>query len=185
MSAVWVAIMVAVIGPTLLTWLQGRQHAADRREDWERQDLVAERLQQRNEEVAARAHDVAIQTQHAAQLLLANNKAVDAATRATNTKLDVIHTLVNSNMTAALQGELDSTRANLVTLRELIGLRVAQGQEPDDDARAALAALEEKVGRLASNLQDRVEQTKVADAQIFVARETTVDPGPPSDKGDQ
>lgn len=187
MAAVWVAVLVAVVGPTAITLVQGRQRAQDRREesriraeerreDWARQDEVADRLARRTDEAAARAHEVAMQTQEAAQLLLVNNRAVAAQSRAANTKLDVIHTLVNSNMTAALQGELDAARAQLVTLRELIGLRVAQGQEPNDDTRSALATLEDKVGRLAANLRDRIAQTAVADAQIFVAKESVHEP---------
>lgn len=184
MSAVWVAITVAVVGPFLLAWLQGRQRTADmhaearlraeeRAEDYARQDLVAERLSRRNDEVAAKAQQVAIQTQTAAQLLLQNNEKVAAATKAANTKLDVIHTLVNSNMTAALQGELDASKAQLVTLRELIALRVMLGQTPDDETSAALLTLESKVGALSSNLKDRIAQTKVADAQIFIAEKST------------
>lgn len=182
MSPVWIAFVVAVVGPSVALWMQGRQRAQERREeaslraeerreDWARQDLVADRLERRQQETAARAHEVAIQTQQAAELLLKNNAAVAATARAANTKLDVIHTLVNSNMTAALQDSLDSARANLATLRELIGVRVAQGEEPDEETRTALATLEDKVGRLAANLIDRIAQTKVADAQIFVAKE--------------
>lgn len=192
MSAVWIAITVAVIGPFLLAWLQGRQRTADmhaeaqlrreeRAEDYARQDLVAERLTRRNDEVAAKAQQVAIQTQTAAQLLLQNNEKVAAATKAANTKLDVIHTLVNSNMTSALQGQLDAHKAQLVTLRELIALRVTMGQSPDDETSAALLALETRVGALAANLRDRIEQTKIADAQIFIAKEGVHDEGEPSD----
>lgn len=178
-------VLVAILGPIAVaigavvqihfTGKQRRQEKAEeaalrrqeKLEDWARQDAVAERLSNRQDAIAA-------QTQETAELLLQNNKDVAITARAANTKLDVIHTLVNSNMTAALQGELDSARANLATLRELIGLRVAQGQEPDEDTRVALKALEDKVGRLAANLHDRIEQTKVADAQIFVAKEEKI-----------
>lgn len=143
-------LIASFIGPVTLLVLTNRY----RREDWARQDRVADRAAE------------------TAELLLANNQAVADTAEVTNNKLDVIHTLVNSNMTAALQGELDSTRANLATLRELIALRVSQGQEPNNDTLAALATLEAKVKKLAANLSDRLEQTKVADAQIFIAKES-------------
>lgn len=186
MNAVWVAITVAVVGPFLLAWLQGRQRTTDMREearlrreerteDYARQDQVAERLQKATEQAATKANAVAMQTQTAAHLLLQNNEKVAAATKAANTKLDVIHTLVNSNMTSALQGQLDAHKAQLITLRELIALRVMMGQSPDDETAATLLALETRVGVLAANLKDRIRQTDVADAQIFIAEKSTHD----------
>lgn len=204
MSAIVISLgaaLLSMLSPLLLAYLSGRQRTQERQQEWARQDIVAERLEKQQNQIAAqareaaellrveqgktthradlaaaRAQEVALQTQTAAQLLLQNNEKVAASTRAANTKLDVIHTLVNSNMTAALQDSLDSSRANLATLRELIALRVAQGDEPNEDTRAQLVTLENKVGRLASNLDDRIRQTKIADAQIFVAKEEYHDP---------
>lgn len=175
LGAVIVAVL-AILGQGFQRRHDAQIRAREKKEDWARQDLVAQRLQERGDAAAARAQEVAVQTQQAAQLLLVNNEAVAAQSRAANTKLDVIHTLVNSNMTAALQDGLDSNRAQLVTLRELISLKVAQGEEPDEETKAMLHALEEKVGKLAANLRDRIQQTEVANAQIFVAKEEVHDP---------
>src|SRR5687767_9423964 len=75
MDTVWVALLVAVIGPLLLSWLNGRQQQsklaaehkqrmADKVQDYARQDAVADRL-------LARQNAVASQAAAAAELLLA------------------------------------------------------------------------------------------------------------------
>ena len=55
-------------------------------------------------------------------------------------KLGEIHTLVNSNMTAAMQGELDSTIRERAALIELKASRKDAGKDPSPDALAAIAA---------------------------------------------
>jgi hypothetical protein len=87
---------------------------------------------------------------------IAENQAV------TTSKLNVIHTLVNSTLTAALQSELDATRREEMLLRELMSMR---GNSTDDD-HAALGAVQRKISELSSAMKDRAEQTRKADIQI-------------------
>jgi hypothetical protein len=148
------AVLVALIVGTMATMGQAWQRHSDtktRREDklqdWARQDLVA------------------AQAAEAASLLLAENKKVAKTAEVTNGKLDVIHILVNSNMTAAMQSELDATRREVVGLKEIVRLNQQIGQEPSQEALLAITDTEEKVAKLEAELRDRLKQTKVAEKE--------------------
>ena len=137
---VYIAVIVAIssmFGPVLMAWVTYRVQRAQRLEDWARQDEVARRVEQ----VAT----------HAA-----------AAAQTTSDKLDVIHTLVNSNMTAALQSEFDAVTRELVMMKEVILLNRASGQEPSVDALAAITTTEAKIAELSSILTDRKTATDIA-----------------------
>lgn len=195
-GAVLLGALIAVFGfagPIFIAHLTGRQRHSEqaaeserrrrekleeaairkqeKQEDWARQDEVARRAAEVADQLLEKQKETAAKTAEAAALLIENNEVVAKTARITNTKLDVIHTLVNSNVTTVLQSELDAKRGHLMVLKEVIALRVELGQEPDPQAAGELAALEKKVKELAANLQERLEQTKVADAQIFIAKE--------------
>ena len=157
-----VALIVGVTGvitPALLAHLANRSRAQEKREDWARQDAVADRVAEAAERAAG-----------AARLLLAANERVAATAAETNTKLDAIHTLVNSNMTAAMQAELTAVEAQRVVLQEVVALKEANGV-PADESRATIETLNNRVNELRAVLTDRVEQTRVANLQ---AGSTTV-----------
>lgn len=141
-----------IIGPLLLARQINRQRREERLEDYKRQDVVAQRLTDR-QDAAAR------QSAETAKLLLAANERVARDTAATNGKLDVIHTLVNSTLSAALQAELDAT------VRELTWMRRASGTRPGAEERATIEATELRIQELRAVLLDRLEQTRIADAQ--------------------
>ena len=84
------AILTGTVSPILVGWFAAKRDRRNKKEDYDRQDVVA-----------AKAAEAAI-------LLLAANERVAKTAAVTNQKLDVIHTLVNSNMTAAMQAELDA-----------------------------------------------------------------------------
>jgi hypothetical protein len=79
--------------------------------------------------------------------------------------LKVIHTLVNSNMTAAMQAELDATIRELAMMQEVIDIKRSVGQEPSPASLAALQRTEERVGELRATLQDRFKAGLVAAEQ--------------------
>lgn len=81
-------------------------------------------------------------------------------------KLMVIHTLVNSTLSAALQAELDSTRREEMLLRELMTMRSDAGHDISDDQRAALGAVQRKIVDLSQAMADRREQNRLADIQM-------------------
>lgn len=164
-DVVIVALVVGVTGvitPALLAYLAGRQRRDDKREDWARQDAVAEQVA-----------DAAAKAAIAAELLLAANERVAESATASLDKLEVIHTLVNSNMTAVLQGELTAVEAQRATLIEVIELKRAGGI-PVDEPVAALEALDARLAELRAVLTDRMEQTRVANLQAVVQVHTHV-----------
>ena len=122
-------------------------HREDREAEWARQDELAAR--------AARAqHDLSEQAAEAARMLMD-----------TNGKLDVIHTLVNSNMTAAMQSEYAAVVRELAVMREIMELKKANGLEPSTAVLTAIAATEIKLNELRAALEDRAEAQKRVEDQ--------------------
>jgi hypothetical protein len=75
-------------------------------------------------------------------------------------KLDQIHTLVNSNLTAYMQDTLDTTRAYLALLLST--------PTPSSEAHALILATRAKVVELQAQLNDRKKQTDTAARQLNV-----------------
>lgn len=115
----------------------------------------------------------AIQATEAARLLLESNKKVAAVVERvgdTHIQLKEIHALVNSNMTASMQGEFDARTNELAMMREVVRLNRIAGIEPSPEALAAIAATEIKVTELGVKLKDRLQ------AQAEQKRETQSSP---------
>lgn len=125
------ALVVSVVAPLVL--LLGTNHAARRlkQQDWDREDIVAERAA-------------------AAMALLATGNELASK------KLDVIHTLVNSDMTRALEGQLAALEAQRILLLD----------DDTSDRTAAVESVAEQIEALKTTLADRAEQTALADMQI-------------------
>jgi hypothetical protein len=87
-------------------------------------------------------------------------------TKRNNAQLHIIHTLVNSTLTTALQSELDGTKREEMLLRELIRMRSESELEPTDEQKAALSAIRRRIQDLTLAMQDRARQTRAADVQI-------------------
>lgn len=134
-----------------------RLHREDRDAEWARQDAVAAKAATMAENVDRNQKLIARQAAEAAELLLKNNEQVARTQQETNGKLDTIHTLVNSNMTAAMMSELDAVTRELAMMREVMELRRQGGQEPSTDTLAAIAATEAKMHELAAALADRAK----------------------------
>lgn len=160
------AIVVSAAGsPVLLNMLNGRQQRKSKEQDYRRQDEVAARLETRQDAQAAKAAE-------AARDLIESNKLVaDAAKEAaqiTVARLDVIHTLVNSQMTAAIQSELDATEREVVLMREVIGLNSVAGRSPTEESMGAVMATEAKIRELRVTLAERHRQDAIAKAQALL-----------------
>jgi len=165
-SAVIVGLIVAIL-PTLGTWIAIRANGRERRKDqqatWDRDDKVA-----------AKAAEAARLLLAAQQESIARTDAVAAhvaaATASTDGKLDAIHTLVNSDMTAARQSELDQTRVTLVMLRKVVALDHAAGREPSDADLATIETTEARIEELQAILADRLAQQQAVEAEARAAR---------------
>jgi hypothetical protein len=151
-SLVYVALIVAVsslASVVLTSWMTGRQRHADKEEDWARQDAVA------------------AQAVEAAQLLVESNKQIAARSIETNCKLDLIHTLVNSSMTAALTAERDSMVRELAMMQEIVQLKGKDGPTPV--AARAITLTEARIAELNVVLVDRLKAAEVVADQAKVA----------------
>jgi len=126
-------------------------HREDREAEWARQDELAAR--------AAKAQkDLSEQAAKAARMLR------DTADE-THSKLDVINTLVNGNMTAAMHSEYDAVARELAVMREIMELKKANGLEPSTAVLMAIAATETKLNELRAALEDRAEAQKKVEEQ--------------------
>ncbi len=158
--------ITTVVTPVITAIVVNRSRLAEKAEDYTRQDAVAARA----EAVSRALENGQIK---AATLLVENNKVVAAAAAETQGQLKVIHTLVNSSLTAAMQSSLDDKRVTLVLMREIIDIKQRQGTSPTMDALAALEAVRGKIGELEAKLDDRkkaadaiVDEQKVSAAKV-------------------
>jgi hypothetical protein len=178
-DTIWLALIVAVpamASPLLMAWLQNRHAAAKEDRDHERQDAVAERAEEVARLLLERQEAVKAAAEKTARLLKENNRAVAETAAETHSQLKVIHTLVNSSMTAAIQAEHDATVRELAMMREVIALNNAAGREPSREALAAVDATEQKIDELKLSLSDRTKQAKLAVSQVLKGHD---EPAPP------
>jgi hypothetical protein len=77
----------------------------------------------------------------------------------TDGKLDIIHTLVNSNMTAAMEDALGSKVALLVALRRMAG------DIPSSQEQALIDTTESEIAERRAELHDRRQQADLVLAQ--------------------
>jgi len=204
-ALICVAVFSSITAPLILAHRTEKMHRDDRLADYERQDLVAAKAAQaardlaesqreiaqvaaeaarlllaKQEETVRAQQDVAAQAAEAARLLLANNERVARTQTETNGKLDVIHTLVNSNMTAAMQSEFDAVTRELAMMREVASLKQAAGHKPDAATLAAIEATEARLHELDANLADRKRaQDNVGKQGTDITTITTVTPRKP------
>lgn len=136
-----IGALSAILSPLLLAHLLNAQRRKEKQEDWRRQD-----------EVAAKVDAAAGQAATAAELLVESNKV-------SNMKLDGIHDLVNSKMTAALDAQLVALESNVVLMRREIARQKESGQEPTAEDLASLKATEAKVSELRAQVHDRLSQS--------------------------
>jgi urease gamma subunit len=149
-----VIVCAATVALVLLVRTTNRERREDRKLDLKRQDAVAEQ-----------AREVAEQARETASLLVQSNERFAAVARTTNSKLDTIHGLVNSNLTAAMLAELGATEAGLALMRELTDDREARGIKPSPEAKARIIATEKRINDLKAQVRDRQDADRTAKRQ--------------------
>lgn len=146
-----IAIFASLTAPALLLYFTNRQHIKDKEMDYKRQDEVAKRV-----EAATLSAQKAAQSSHEAA-----QSASDKLDQVQVTS-DVIHTLVNSDKTAAMQRELDATKRELVMLREINRLHEQAGASPAPEALATIDFTERRISELTEELEERHQQDQIA-----------------------
>ena len=84
------------------------------------------------------------------------NRRIEKTFTSTNLKLDAVHVLVNSNMSASMQAELDGAVRELAMMHEVIELKKAAGQEPSKMALDAIIRTEGRIDELQARINDRL-----------------------------
>lgn len=130
-ATVILALVVSVIAPLVLALVSNRHARKMKEQDWAREDIVAERAER------------------ATKLLAAGNEVLKKQN-------DVIHTLVNNQMTKAYKAQLAALEANLILLRDAVG----------PERTAAIGSVSDQIAVLKGTLKDRAEQTAIADMQV-------------------
>jgi len=165
MEYVYIAF-IAMIGPVILSIINGYQRKRDKEEDWARQDLVAARV----EEAAQKAVEVAKQASVAARLLLQENRRTAEYNSVTNGKIDAvalqateIHELVNSAMSEEMRRNMESQEAVLLVLLELKEVKETSGLGISEDLIARIEATKSTISDLKTALVDRAKAAKAAE----------------------
>lgn len=155
-STLIIAAAVAISGmisPVFLAMLTNRARRDEKEREWARRDLVADRA-----EASARRAEAATRD------LIEINTEIAESNLGIASTVDVIHELVNSNMTQAIQSEYDATVREGVLMRELIAVHAADGRAPEAETLAALTTTDQKITELRGVLDARIAQQEAATA---------------------
>lgn len=183
--AAFTGMATGIIAPILISYMDTRARRADKAQDWARQDAVAAQAREAASLLLERQEAVAAQAREAAKLLLASNertegyavdqlKATTAGAQETADKLDtiktqgeMIHKLVNSQLSAAIQAERDALAGQLVALKDLVKIRKLGGILPSAESLEVINVIEKRLLELESTLDKREKDTTaaIADAE--------------------
>jgi len=165
--AIGTTIFASVTGPLVVVLILARQQRKGKELDWERED---ERDAQKKQEAEERAEKAAAQ-------LLAANEEIATHLAETNGQtqdrldgldagIERVHTLVNSDKTAAMQRDLDSAKEKLVLLGEIADLKHAAGLAPKPETLGEIESTERRITELQAELDDRHRQADLAEQQM-------------------
>jgi len=144
---------------------QVAQHREDRDAEWARQDQVALKAERATVELAASQKRIADQAETAANLAAERDAKVAGQLSRIDAQARRIHTLVNSDMTAARQSERDQAQAMITVLRKVITLAEERGLVPEESDIDALQAAEQRVVDLDRILADRMHQMRAVEEE--------------------
>jgi hypothetical protein len=171
---VWIGIFVIwVLAPApaiIVALIERRTRARERAEDIARQDQVARKADETASLLQASQRLTIEKADEVAAVAAQVARSVAAATKAdvseTHAQLKQIHTLVNSDMTAARQGELNQARLTLVMLRRIVALTEAAGRDITSAELSEIERTEQRIAELEAIIADRMTQFRLAEAEI-------------------
>jgi hypothetical protein len=178
-ETVILALIVAIpaaLSPVAIRWWDSRSLAqakaaeaderrADKDQDWARQDAVSDRLLASNALVAKSANKLL----ESSALVVASASVTEERLKELVIGQTQIHTLVNSNLTAAKQAQLEALEAKLTVQREMTAFRKQVGKDVDKEALANMEATAIKIAELKAELADRLAQTDAAERDRDIA----------------
>jgi hypothetical protein len=140
-------VIAVVAAPAIMATIQYAFQRGMKKQDWARQDVVAERVEQ------------------AARILKDTTAHTDATLVELKTGQKQIHTLVNSNLTSEMQSRKDSIERELVSLNELVSLKRKLRVKPNPRTLVAIKTAEASLAELELQLEDRIAATKKGEAE--------------------
>lgn len=143
-EAIWLAVIVSVVAPTLTAIVTNWQLRMTRREDYRRQDEVARRAK----EAVDAASSAAI--------------AVTNIAKVTNTKLSQIKALVDGGWTGSIRATLESAKRELTLLNEVVSLKQQLGFMITQDTEEAIRITQDRITQLSIDLMERERQEQEA-----------------------
>jgi hypothetical protein len=162
------AMITAIAAPWIMAGQLNRNNRKVKEEDYRRSDAVAARAADDYKALLGKQEEVAAQAREAARLLAASTKEAQESAHLTEAKLDQIHTLVNSNLTAAIVDQLDARKTMLTLLLETVESKKLVGSKPSPETLEVIAATKIKVAELEAQVADRMQQTNLASAKLAV-----------------
>jgi hypothetical protein len=158
-------IFASVTAPILLARRTEQMHREDMLADYQRQDKVAAQVAAASTAALRAAADA-----HQSATVIGEHTAATAVRLDdANSKLDVIHGLVNSNYSAAMQSQLDALVTSAALMREVVDLKRAGGAEPSQESVIALGDTEAKIAELRAGIADRLKQAETIAGRAAVA----------------
>ena len=139
-------IFASITAPLILARRTERVHRADQLTEYQRQDQVAKLAAETSAALLAQQRDMA--------------EAAAERAAGTDQRLDVIHGLVNSSLSAAFESALDALVTSLAMMHEVIDLKREAGHEPAPEAVIALRDTEARIAELRITLADREQQAQ-------------------------
>lgn len=102
-------------------------------------------------------------TEEVKATLAETNSVTDRKLDAIDAQARRIHTLVNSDMTAARQGELDQVRSTLIILRRVVAIARAGAGEPEPGDLEEIERLAARATELEQILADRLAAARAVE----------------------
>ena len=155
---------------------QVAQHREDRDAEWARQDQVALKAERATVELAVSQKRIADQAETAANLAAERDAKVSGQLSRIDAQAHRIHTLVNSDMTAARQSERDQAQAMITVLRKVITLAEERGLVPEESDVDSLQVAEQRVMDLDRILADRMQQMRAVEEEAAKPGAVELDP---------
>jgi hypothetical protein len=166
-------LFASITAPLIVVWLNNRglaktQAAAakirrqEKEEDWARQDEVARKARETAAEQINAARNAATQVKEVARVAAESAAVTAAQLDALSDQTRQIHTLVNSDMTAARQDALDQMRASRLLLIRAAGPARREWSAEDQET---ITALDERIAEQERILADRLVALRRVEAQ--------------------
>lgn len=153
------ALFSSITAPLILAHRTEKMHREDREAEYARQDELARTAQAAVAaagKAATDAHTFAKETATRVTARLdAAGETAARTTEDTNSRLDIIHALVNSGLTSVMKSELAAIERELALLHEVAELHRANGREPTPEALLSIQVTEKKASGLAQTIRDR------------------------------